>query len=616
MKASSPQGARKTIFWLILALMPLLFFAVLEVMVRMMGLGAHYPLFIPVDSQPGYLQPNPNVVKRYFSRPELAPHVSPDTLYFHAEKPADSQRIVVLGESSAAGFPYGRFGSPSGMLEQRFKFLYPEKNIEVINVAMAAINSYTIRDFTKEVLAIKPDIVLIYAGHNEYLGVMGVGSTLAARDSRWKTLMYISLRHSHLFQLFDSVIAGFRMGDKPNEAVNERTLMARVAANKNIPFDSPAYKQGLRQFEDNMNDIVTAYRNAKVPVVIGTLVSNESDQPPFASQDREDEVLKQHLKIATDLRESGDLDAAKNQLHLLIQKYPQSADTYFALAKTEQAKENYTVARKYYLLAKDYDLLRFRAPEAINSIVNNFSQMSGVFIAQVQQELHEKSVNGITGFDLILEHLHPNADGYFWLTDAYLKSMTANNLLPLVTNTIPVEQVKLLMPVSDIDKTVANWTITSLLSDYPFSDTPKKFVLGELATQESQLAAARYTKKIDWLTSVRQSLMIYENKKDARGVQIVLGQLSDALPMNVEIAAAAAHSAMDYNVPSLMLFYSSRGLRENSKNEDLLMVKAHALYLSQRLPESKKYLEQVLVQNPQNQMAKALLSKPWAISIH
>jgi len=54
---------------------------------------------------------------------------------------------------------------------------FPEMNIEIINLCLTAVNSYTISDFAKQVSKYEPDAVLIYAGHNEYYGALGIGST-------------------------------------------------------------------------------------------------------------------------------------------------------------------------------------------------------------------------------------------------------------------------------------------------------------------------------------------------------------------------------------------------------------------------------------------------------
>ena len=44
---------------------------------------------------------------------------------------------------------------------------------------MSAVSSYTLLDFSDEIVDYQPDAILIYAGHNEYLGILGVGSVLA-----------------------------------------------------------------------------------------------------------------------------------------------------------------------------------------------------------------------------------------------------------------------------------------------------------------------------------------------------------------------------------------------------------------------------------------------------
>src|SRR5690349_9949664 len=173
-----------TLFGIITGLTPLLFLVVLELALRLIGFNNSYPLFINSPGVPGYMQVNPDVVKRFLVQESPASAMQADTIFFLKEKPADGFRIFVLGESSAAGFPYGRFGSLAGMLEQRLKRTFPGKNIEVITTAMSAASSYMLLDFTDEIIAQKPDVVLIYTGHNEYLGILTVGSAYSVSGSR------------------------------------------------------------------------------------------------------------------------------------------------------------------------------------------------------------------------------------------------------------------------------------------------------------------------------------------------------------------------------------------------------------------------------------------------
>ena len=71
---------------------------------------------------------------------------------------------------------------------------------------MAAINSYTLLDLLDEVIAQSPDAILIYTGHNEYYGAMGVGSEESTGISRWLTLLYLDLRSYRTFLLVRNFI--------------------------------------------------------------------------------------------------------------------------------------------------------------------------------------------------------------------------------------------------------------------------------------------------------------------------------------------------------------------------------------------------------------------------
>ena len=97
-------------------LVPVLFFVLLEVGLRLVGFGGSYPLFVEVQGHPEYLHQNPEVARRYFLHSEVLPAAQSDP--FRKDKPEGTYRIFVQGGSTAAGFPYFRSGSPSRMLQQ------------------------------------------------------------------------------------------------------------------------------------------------------------------------------------------------------------------------------------------------------------------------------------------------------------------------------------------------------------------------------------------------------------------------------------------------------------------------------------------------------------------
>jgi predicted Zn-dependent protease len=215
----------------------------------------------------------------------------------------------------------------------------------------------------------------------------------------------------------------------------------------------------------------------------------------------------------------------------------------------------------------------------------------------------------------MLEHLHPNSDGYFWLAEAFFNALTQNKILPESNFSLSAAQAINWKPVTEIDETYARWTVAKLTSDYPFTQTPKQFDLGDVNTPEKQLAEARYAGKSSWLDVTQKAFEYYQQQKNGHATLIAVGQLSDALPMNDSAAKTAAKVAMDLQLTQLVLFYAERGLRIKPDDQELLMLKAHALFLSKRYADSKRVLQDVIKLNPQHPMAGEFLKESWATSL-
>ena len=291
---------------------PFVFFILFEAGLRFFNYGQVVTLFIENPAAPQYLLPRPDVVKRYFPQGSAAPSVTIETNFFLKDKPKDGIRIIFQGGSTAAGFPFGYGASIAGMLDYRLKQSFPDRPVEVINTALAAVNSYTVLDFVDEIIEQQPDAVLIYAGHNEYLGILGVGSAYTAANSSSATLLYLKLKNLSIFQLLQNLYWQFTKSDIPNNGQTSRTFMAKVAKHKNIPFGSELYQQGLAQFDTNMSLVLAKYQAAGIPVFLSSIASNLANQAPFSSIE---------LPIAVNNQQA-------NELIKLAQKHA-SADLYY-----------------------------------------------------------------------------------------------------------------------------------------------------------------------------------------------------------------------------------------------------------------------------------------------
>ena len=166
---------RLLLFRLIGFLIPVFILVVLEIILRLCNYGYDYSLFKEDSADRNYLVMNQDASKKYFQSQSIAPTGNREL--FKKIKDSNTTRIFVLGESTTIGYPYFHNGSFHRFLLYRLMHTMPDKNFEIINVSLTAVNSYTVLGFAKQLMNYEPDAVLIYTSHNEYYGAPGVGST-------------------------------------------------------------------------------------------------------------------------------------------------------------------------------------------------------------------------------------------------------------------------------------------------------------------------------------------------------------------------------------------------------------------------------------------------------
>jgi len=372
MKGSSKKTPRW--FYVVLILLPVVIVILLEFSLRLFNYGRTYDQWIPAGE--GRLTLNPEIAFRYFYNTDRVPSANHN--YYDEIKKENSYRVFVMGGSSAAGFPYSPNGAFSRYIRKRLELLYPERKIEVVNIAMSAINSYALRDMLPGVLEKEPDLIIIYAGHNEYYGALGVGSVETLGDTRFIVNTVIWLNRFKTFELLRDAVKSVS-GWFSTPVKSDGTLMARMSQRQLIPFNSEKFYSGINQYEGNLRDILEMAKENNVPIILGRLVSNLKDQKPFES-----------------IREV---------------EYP-PADEIFSKAQYQSSSGNAASADSLFRLAKDLDALRWRAPEKVNQIIENLGKEFSYPVVNLDSVFNAESVSGIVGDDLITDHLHPNLRGF------------------------------------------------------------------------------------------------------------------------------------------------------------------------------------------------------------
>jgi tetratricopeptide (TPR) repeat protein len=473
---------RLWLFRIIAIVLPFLFLLMLEGALRLFHYGYDAALFIEAPGNSDYLVFNPAASRRYFTDQLNATTGNREP--FRKVKEPGTLRFFVLGESTTIGYPYFHNGSFHRWLQYRLMREFPDRKLEIINVALTAVNSYTVLGFAKEVVHYEPDAVLIYVGHNEYYGALGVGSTnkLGGNPALVNTLLW--LRQFRVAQLFAQVVG--RVGRLFSSGASKagKTRMELMVGDQQIPYGSPLFERGIAQFRTNMDKTLAIFHNEGIPVFISNVVSNLKDQAPFI----------------------GD-----------------SATTDYGQAMQAWDKGDYGTAKVDFIRAKEQDALRFRAPEAINTIIGELTRKyDNTHLVDTRAAFEAASDHGIIGNSLLLEHVHPNLMGYALLSDVFYQALRQQGLIPAAPDPASAESFRKLlrdMPITRVDSLAGAYKIDNLKNNWPFNHSghdagPPSRATWHLATEEEDLAYAVAFEHLPWEEAMRQLYDYYSKTED------------------------------------------------------------------------------------------------------
>jgi lysophospholipase L1-like esterase len=454
-------------YYSILIIIPIVIILTIEILLRIINYGNDYSTFIKISDQfSEYLFFNPKLPQKYFGKSLAIPSVIPDG--FKKNKPINTFRLFTIGGSTTAGFPYPPNGSFPRYLRRELERRYPSIDFEVINLGVSAINSITLRDIIGDILKQKPNLILIYAGHNEYYGALGPASVNRLFQNQKIISLFLYLKTTRIFQFVENLITSVTHLFNSNGSEVLTTLMAEMASDNSVDFGSSIYNAGLKQFEENLDYILTEASLHNIPTIIGTLTSNLMQQP---------------------LCSYAGCDSLKNEFIRII------SDTTIN-----------KVVKKFQLLEiKEKDFLRFRAPEEINKIILKIAKKHNTPVAHLNKLFENLSPENIVGYNLIIDHLHPNLEGNSLIANEFLKLINIGSLLnDKITNRRQLNIFSTLdgmVPLTKIDSSFTEFSLEFLTSYFPFKNNDLNNFSWDgvlLADYADSLALQIVLKKIGW----------------------------------------------------------------------------------------------------------------------
>ncbi len=399
----------------------MVFFLLAEGVLRLAGYG-YSPHFFQkrlIQGRASWTD-NQDYGRRFFP-PGLVRYPRPFTM--PAVKQPNTLRIFVLGESAAMGDPDFKFGLPR-MVEVLLRERFPNRQIEVINAAMVAINSHVILPIARDCAQKQGDLWIVYMGNNEIIGPFGSVSVFGARAPALPVVRAtLWAKATRLGQLLDGTL-DFAL--RRNQPLPEWAGMAMMADLK-VRHDAPATARVYRHFERNLADVLATGARAGVPIILCTVAANLKDCAPFASLHRPGlsatELAEWQTTYAAGVawQDQGKLAEAKVAYEGAARIDGEFADLAFRRAECSRLLGQDAEAATLFRLARDHDALQFRADGRINGIIRRAAAAFAarrVSLLDAEELFAANSPHGLPGADYFYEHVHLTPEGNYLLARA------------------------------------------------------------------------------------------------------------------------------------------------------------------------------------------------------
>jgi len=408
---------------------PLLFLGLLELGLRLAGFGCP-TAFLLKSSNHGektFVQ-NDQFGWRFFG-PRAARQ--PDAISIPREKPPDTVRIFVFGESAALGDPQPRFGLPR-MLNAMLDLRHPGKKFEVVNAAMTGINSHVILPLARDCKEARGNVWVIYMGNNEVVGPFGAGTVFGSQTMPLPWIRAgLALKATRTGQWLDALRGAARKTAAGNGEWKGMGMFVKYKLADSDPRLGAVYEN----FGQNLKDIIAAGQNNGAKIVLSAVAVNLKDCAPFASLHRPDlsesrlNDWQRFFDAGAKAWQSGDVRQAAADYDQAERIDESFAELRFRRGQCALALNDLGAAQNQFAAARDLDALRFRCDSRLNGIIRR--QAAGhVALADGERALAEASSDGIPGAGFFYDHVHLTFQGNYVLARAIAEEVEKVLMLP------------------------------------------------------------------------------------------------------------------------------------------------------------------------------------------
>lgn len=483
---------------------------------------------------------NPNVGGRYFSQKDIKPAIRTNQ-FFPKQKASYAYRIVVLGGSTVYGFPYPPNVTFPHFLEKRLSNLIPSRKIEIINAGLPALNSFAVREFVSELTQYQPNLFLIYLGHDEFYGALGLGSSEAVSSNPKFTNLHLSLQKFAIYRLLQDIVrwSKDKMEDENDGSSN---LLERLATKRKILLAGDEYDSTIRNLRENLAKIIDVAHKNNIKVLVSGVVENQRGWKPFGSafssnlNDEDKKSWEELISESKDLRKNGKYEEALKKLDTAKTIDASTADLYYETALTFEKIGEFGKAKQAYAQAIDLDALRIRAPSEFNKTIKEVCQEKEAIYVDMEAFFEKNSTNEIIGNELISDHVHPNLFGYFLMAKIFARALYVSKAVPESLwqweRDLSEEAYLQLAHVTELDTTIGALRKKFFVRQWPFRKYKVMFSPG-IKTPIQKLAYQVIQNQLSWQQAHFKLAHVYKEQGRYRKAQAEYLAVFNAAPSDV-----------------------------------------------------------------------------------
>ncbi|QEH37250.1 hypothetical protein OJF2_58370 [Aquisphaera giovannonii] len=352
---------------------------------------------------------------------------------FPEREPDAPAEILVLGESSAAGVPYDWWLSPGLLVAWQLHELMPGRTF---HCTVLATSGHTLaqqhRALAAANLARRPDVVIIYSGHNEFTARLPwsreVDHYLDANDSTpWERIAALAPRWSPLCRLIREEADKCRVAIPPPRG-GYRNLV-------DVPAFAPdEYRAILDGFERTLDTLVAYTRRiGALPILIAP-AGNDSDYEPNRSYLPEATPSSERAAFAREFLAARQLEATDPAESLRRYRSLDARQTGFAelhhrMARLTEASGDWEGSYRHALAARDLDGYPQRLPTSFQLAYRRVAARHACTLIDAQAVFHAVGEHGLLDDHLFHDGVHPALRGQIALAQEVLQAIRDRSAL-------------------------------------------------------------------------------------------------------------------------------------------------------------------------------------------